>query len=148
MTSPAVCGAMRILILDDDENRHRAFIGALRGHSLTHAWTSQEANHHLHDPAHDGFDVVFLDHDLGEFGEHSAGTGLHVAHEVAGLSEDRRPTLTVVHSHNPDGAAEMMRVLYRAGLNAQREPFCEHLLTRLSRAFGKALSAGQPGGPT
>lgn len=124
---------MNILILDDDENRHRGFIGAFRGsaHKLTHAWTSQEANSRLHGCSGEPrFDVVFLDHDLGEFGEHSLGTGLHVAREVAALPKDRAPTLVVVHSHNPDGAHAMMRVLAHTDIPTERMPYCDHLLNQ------------------
>lgn len=127
---------LRILILDDDEARHAMLREHLRGHDLTHAWNSTEATSRVHGYSGESpYDVVMLDHDLGEFDEPSLGTGLHVAREVALVSVARRPRLAIVHSHNPDGAAQMMAVLSDAGITAHREPFCESLCRRLARSW-------------
>lgn len=99
---------LQILILDDDPARHAGFRAALSAHALTHAWTSTEATSRLHGYSNEPrFDAVLLDHDLGEFGEESLGTGLDVAREVALASPDRMPTIVVIHSVNPIGALKM-----------------------------------------
>ena len=136
---------LNILILDDDEARHRTFIAHLKqDHTLTHAWSSQEANSRLgRFSGESTYDVVFLDHDLGEFDEPSLGTGLHVAETMATMPLEHRPSLVVVHSHNPDGAKRMTVVLAAAGVNVVRESFSEKFVKRCARSW--SLDALGPG---
>lgn len=117
---------MRVLFLDDDRERHRAFKANAIGHDLVQAWSYEEALAAL---AGERFDQVFLDHDLSDqaaMGQPRPGerTGLDVAILVATLPDEKRPHLVIIHSYNPDGARRMHRVLADAGMrNVYREPF-------------------------
>lgn len=111
---------MRILILDDDEKRQEAFEKRFRGNDLVHAFTSAQAIVALANGVK--FDLVFLDHDLGEKVcepyPHEI-TGDDVAHwMVASLTLDQVPDQIVIHSWNPDGAKRMFERLHDAGFNA------------------------------
>lgn len=115
---------MRILVLDDDENRHDYFARelALLGQEVVHTWTYDQCVDALTNQ--DRFDVVFLDHDLNDHGVKSVMVGgslyggiqeldgRDVAYYMAQrLDKDKRPGQVVVHSWNPDGAREMVQIL-------------------------------------
>lgn len=103
---------MKILILDDDMNRHCIFNKKLVGHEVTNVITSKEAIQQL---SSFNFDIVFLDHDLG--GEVFVKSGENTGFEVAvWLSEntDRQPSRIIIHSLNPVGAVNMKSKLSSA----------------------------------
>jgi len=125
---------MRILILDDDDNRHAYFRHQLIGHDAVHVHTYAECMDALLDT--ETFEVVFLDHDLNDNGYRSLAPERpgHVAREMTHYSREgeldgrdvaedmvrllpveKRPFQVVVHSWNPDGAAEMMAILRDGG---------------------------------
>ncbi len=126
---------MRILVLDDDKNRHKTFARNLIGNEhVVHAYTHDEAITALNEQ--EKFDVVFLDHDLNDCEhkslDYSSGyggpvelTGLHVARHVANLPEEKLPRFAIVHSFNPSGAAHMMTVLRTREMTVIRELFHE-----------------------
>lgn len=133
---------LSILILDDDPARHAGFRKALAAHSLTHAWTSTEATSRLHGYSGEPrFDVVMLDHDLGEHGEESLGTGLDVAREVALASADRMPTVVVIHSVNPIGALKMQWAVEGKAPKLLRLPYSEQLLAGVAGWLEAAVRA-------
>ena len=102
---------MKILILDDDENRHTLFDLNYRGHELIHVRTAAEAIGFLKSET---FDVACLDHDLGgmqmvdSWG--TEPTGYDVAKWIA-MHPERKPKLIYIHSYNPDGARNMHNIL-------------------------------------
>lgn len=108
---------LKILVLDDNEYRHEAFSKKLAGHDVWHTYTAEQTSKVL---AHQGpFDVVYLDHDLGE-----THTGMDVARYITGgLAVQKRPLQVIVHSHNTAGAERMEAELRAAGITAAREPF-------------------------
>jgi hypothetical protein len=76
------------------------------------ARTADEAISYL---ALEHFDFVFLDHDLGimdQYGTAPAGNGKMVAKFIA--SQGYIGDNVVIHSWNPDGAAEMKNALRNA----------------------------------
>ena len=102
----------RILVLDDDHTRHKAFQQALIGKIVEHVTTAQEAiasllNHPV--------EILFLDHDLGgkTMVASGKGTGYEVAKWLAEHSE-RMPKRVIVHSFNPVGAQNIKTILPRA----------------------------------
>jgi CheY-like chemotaxis protein len=101
-----------ILVLDDDEGRHRVFARALVGNAVDHVGTARGAIRAL-SSAH--YDVAFLDHDLGgeQMVPSGPGTGYAVAEWLAAHPENC-PPVVFVHSYNPVGVANMRRVLPRA----------------------------------
>lgn len=113
---------MRILFLDDDPLRHRAFARRSAGNDVTHVRTALKAAIALkHRPR---FDVVYLDYDLHKHGNPMATTGQAVATYLAHhLPTWKRPAKVFVHSRNPPGAAAMVDTLRRAGYYVLQKPF-------------------------
>ncbi len=111
---------MKILILDDDDRRHRDFTSHLLvNHFLTHTFT---LNGFIEAMSKDTFDVVFLDHDLnyeGYISKHPDGreaTGYDAAvWMVKELQPEAKPKHVIVHSHNIGGAIHMIGCLKSAG---------------------------------
>lgn len=105
---------MKILILDDDENRHKEFNKRLIGHSVKNVYWAQQTIKALEEEV---WDCVFLDHDLG--GEIYVRSGPNTGYEVAKwLSEnpDKQPKRIIIHSFNSVGAANMKSLLPNAEL--------------------------------
>lgn len=99
----------RILVLDDDLNRQKAFKQALIGTILEQVYTAKEAIQKLKDHP---FDAVFLDHDLG--GKTMVASGEGTGFEVAKWlydNPDRMPKQIIIHSFNPVGAQCMKALL-------------------------------------
>ena len=123
---------MRILVLDDDAERHDAFDEALSSeNSVEHAWSYHDAIAMLES---EQFDVAYLDHDLSDFEDASSTivgaygnielTGADVARFIAHeLPRGMWPKRVVVHSWNPDGAKRMIAMLREAGIPCVYEPF-------------------------
>lgn len=126
---------MRILIVDDSKERHEGFHNALAsGHSLTHCLGYHTAV--LAMLKEEPFDLVLLDHDLGDFEDtkdnsilpgvygHSYYTGLDVAIRLAFIyrEAEKRPKV-IVHSHNPDGADRIKAHLKEAGFTVIVHPY-------------------------
>lgn len=125
---------MRILVLDDDDNRHSYFRRQFIGHDVTHVHTYSKCLEAL--LGSEPFEVVFLDHDLNDNGYRSLAPsrpghtpremthysregeldGRDVAEDMVQiLPVEKRPYQVVVHSWNPDGANEMMAILRDGG---------------------------------
>ena len=128
---------LKILFLDDDKERHKAFSKTMDrrldqkgwGHEITYVWTANEAISKLKTEV---FDEVFLDHDLG--GESSQmtlpnsgqGSGYDVACFIATFPIEKRPNSVIIHSWNPEGANRMARALSQAaeeGMHVAKVPF-------------------------
>ena len=103
---------MRILVLDNDTSRLKDFCEKLIGHSVTTTMTATQTIQALTD---NDFDVVSLDHDLGDqvMVDSGPGTGWEVAKWLS-LNPDRRPQIVLIHSFNNKGAAAMQRLLPRS----------------------------------
>ena len=109
---------MKILILDDDLDRHANFKKRLIGHEVTHVETSQACIDKLKDNG--PWDYCFLDHDLG--GEVFVKSGKNTGYEVAEWLRDNQnkmPGNVIVHSLNPAGALNMISAIP----NARHVPF-------------------------
>lgn len=122
---------MRVLILDDDEARHRSFRYCLIGNVDQHAYSAAECIQMLKDQT-EPFDCCFLDHDLSyehyEDLEASAGCGVGTGAEVASfiaitMPAEQRPKRIYVHSWNPYGASNMIATLKAAGATVYRWEF-------------------------
>jgi len=103
--------AIRILFLDDDDERHRAVdrFFAHRGEfEVNHVWTARNAIAALQDRR---YFLVCLDHDLEKSHERLIGvpyeTGLVVAERIGFLPRNRLPAWVHVHSHNEIGRERM-----------------------------------------
>ena len=117
---------MKILVLDDDPDRHHTFKQILSGHQVTHVTSVDKCVAALKDHR---FDLVFLDHDLADFSNENYVVGMYGYQELTGTDVARfmandlpiaqRPHEVIVHSWNPDGAKRMVSTLQDAGFNVR-----------------------------
>lgn len=112
----------RVFILEDDSMRVTKFIEAGIGLDLTIAKDKPTALRKFTPP----YDYLFLDHDLGErvfVSSDDDNTGAAFCRWL-GKAPDRVQPTVIVHSYNPDGAKEMIRLLRDNGWeNVLRIPF-------------------------
>ena len=132
---------MRILVLDDDSQRHRWFDAHIEAHDSV--WSAKEARGALQDNPR--YDLVFLDHDLAEdysvipavWGE----DGRTVARFIAELPAHKRPVMVHIHSSNPGGAIEMEAILKGTGVAVARAEFpegCKDAICAIAALTGPA----------
>jgi CheY-like chemotaxis protein len=116
---------MRVLILDDDQERHEAFAFrfAGRGTTAVHVHSAVEAVEALSDASLERFGLAQLDHDLDPDFRSNTPNGLIVAEYIAAMPVERRPAFVVIHSWNPAGAARMARALLAANVVVAYKPF-------------------------
>jgi len=103
----------RILILEDDHNRHTQFRHKFKGYDLTIVETAKECIDELKAKTH--FDALFLDHDLG--GQQMVESGDNTGYEVAKWLEENpeyQPNEIYLHSLNPYGRRNMKAALPKA----------------------------------
>jgi len=109
---------MRFLVVDDDLIRHEEFERLLKKIELSepsevvHTYTSQEAIHALKQQY---FDVIYLDHDLGDNEVCKNDNTIPVAKFLC-TQEDQRGKLghydiVFIHSLNPVGARNLFNIL-------------------------------------
>jgi CheY-like chemotaxis protein len=106
---------LKILVLDDDQNRLDQFKQRLIGHVVCCVKTAPETIQKL---SGEPWEVLFLDHDLG--GTTYASSGPGTGYEVAKwLSEhkDHKPNQIIIHSFNAPGSRNMKSVLPEAFYN-------------------------------
>ncbi len=106
---------MDILILEDDKERHKAFLKSLIGANVVIVETAREAITKL---SNYSWDYLFLDHDLG--GKQMCASGLETGYEVSKWLEqnpDKQPPNIIIHSFNPIGAENMKKALPKAMLS-------------------------------
>lgn len=119
---------MRILILEDSQERNGRFVRALIGHSVVVTTDVAGAIHAATEEAR--FDMFLLDHDLCL--EHYGGlvsgvpTGRDFARFAATeLPKHKRPTMAVIHSLNDPGSASMEAELSGSGIATRRATFLQ-----------------------
>jgi CheY-like chemotaxis protein len=128
---------MKILFVDDDPNRHRAFAASQPSDVRAHmVFTPKSALKHIEKHV---YDLMSLDHDLYD---KSKLTGLDVARKVACLPKHMRPLAVVVHSHNQMGSRLMVNELLRAGIPAFAMPFGMFPIHAWERGWNTPLSVG------
>jgi len=120
---------MKVLFLDDDEQRHTMFEFKHRGQlDITHVRNYDE----FIDAVQSGerYEMYFLDHDLSdedamvEPGASSKEkTGTDVAEWIASNVDAKNGPGIVVHSLNPPGAERMALNLRNAGFDVVKQPF-------------------------
>jgi len=107
----------KILVLDDDPTRHVGFLRRLEDHTVVSVGSYDEAVHALR--VGSPFDVLFLDHDLGE-----AHNGADVVRFlIANVPRELWPEQVIIHSWNPFGALRMRNLLFDAGIPTCIEPY-------------------------
>ena len=93
---------MRILILEDSDERIARFEDALSGHNVTVCKAVKTAIGELYDGV---FDYIFLDYDLGEGNKNGAEVALYLSMST------RSSEQVIIHSMNPMGQDEMHALL-------------------------------------
>jgi len=124
---------MRVLVLDDNVFRHDTFDRTYDGpdDEVVHSY---RYFHFLHLLLTCKWDLVHLDHDLGDFvddadtyydgwGKKQEYNGQHAAMRICELEDDRLPDRVIIHSVNPAGARAMKSMLFRRGVPVTWEPF-------------------------
>ena len=103
---------MKILILDDMQERHEAFSKKYKSpaYKLTHVISAKKCIEALED---EEFDMVCLDHDLGgkTFVTSGENTGYEVCEWITNNVDKVKDTPIVIHSYNPVGAKNMAKKL-------------------------------------
>lgn len=111
-----------VMVLDDDERRHRWFKKRFAGDNLEIAETVEEAKKLLSD---DNYDAIFLDHDLlpehYETNDHDdySQTGYAIAEWLNEKRELQRAATIIVHTRNADAAIPMVLKLRESGRNVE-----------------------------
>jgi len=125
---------MNILILDDDAVRHQAFDNYYRAYApITHTYRYSDCIKNL---KLGGWDIVHLDHDLGEeigdpdmrvdgWGKAVQFNGLDVVRWLVDRVDEPLALKIIVHSMNPAGGQKMYDELCHAGFDADYIPFVE-----------------------
>jgi CheY-like chemotaxis protein len=100
---------MNILVLEDDPTRQQQFLHQGICHNVIVVDAARDAIREL---GRIGWDLCFLDHDLGGkvLQASGPGTGFEVAEWIA-ENPDQCPAHVIVHSLNPTGATAMLEVL-------------------------------------
>lgn len=120
-----------VLLLDDDERRHRWFIKRFQGDELDIAENVQEAKDLLNEG---NYDAIFLDHDLlphhYESNDHDdhANTGFAIAEWLNERPDLQRAATIIVHTRNADAAIPMVQKLRESGRNVE---YCAYPLLDL-----------------
>jgi CheY-like chemotaxis protein len=111
-----------VLLLDDDERRHRWFKRRFEGDELDIAESVAEAKELL---AKNTYDAIFLDHDLlphhYESNDHGdiANTGYAIAEFLNERANLQRAATIIVHTRNADAAIPMVQKLRETGRNVE-----------------------------
>lgn len=111
-----------VLLLDDDDRRHRWFKKRFEGDELDIAESVGEAKEML---AKYTYDAIFLDHDLlphhYESNDHGdeANTGYAIAEWLNERAELQRAATIVVHTRNADAAIPMVQKLRESGRSVE-----------------------------
>ena len=111
-----------VMVLDDDERRHRWFRKRFAGDFVDVAATAEEAKEILSTGT---YDAIFLDHDLlphhYESNDHDDfdSTGYAVAEFLNERAELQRAATIIVHTRNADAAVRMVQKLRETGRNVE-----------------------------
>lgn len=128
---------LKILILEDDQNRIATFRNKLSRHTLVFVETASDAIATIKGAAEVGsaFDVIFLDHDLG--GEayvdpSNQNTGSEVVRWLTSYGGVLEQPYIIIHSMNHPAATSMQKALDRDGYEfVYRIPFVQLVSTYL-----------------
>lgn len=111
-----------VMLLDDDERRHRWFKKRFAGDELDVAETVDEAKALLENAS---YDAIFLDHDLlphhYESNAHDdfSRTGYAIAEWLRERSDLQRAATIIVHTRNADAAIRMVEKLRETGRSVE-----------------------------
>jgi len=113
------------------KERHDEFDRRYKAHHVVHVYRYYQC---LDELSKGGWDLVHLDHDLGDevinadttidgWGKTRLLTGYDVANWLCSCNDDLLPKRIIVHSINPTGGAAMCQVLKSRGVPTIFQPF-------------------------
>lgn len=125
---------MRILVLDDIKYRHDIYDKIYSDDEVVHSYTYHDFINHLNNGP---WDLVHLDHDLGEFvdnadcytdgwGKVREYNGTHASYAISDMDDSKLPKRIIIHSINSIGARRMVDILQRRGIPTTWEPFASN----------------------
>lgn len=113
-----------VLVLDDDPQRHAAFVQNNPDCVITSVYTCKDAVAAVYD---NYYDVICFDHDLGWNSEdHTYETSVPFARVVRGLIDDGGildSVIMLVHSSNPVGAQDILSYFARTMNHSFKVPW-------------------------
>lgn len=115
-----------VLVLDDDQRRHRWFKKRFVGDEIDHAETVEEAKVFLQE---NSYDAIFLDHDLlpghYETNDHDdySRTGYAIAEFLDKNRNLQRAATIIVHTRNADAAIPMVQKIRESGRSCEYVAF-------------------------
>ena len=115
-------GSISVMLLDDDERRHRWFQKRFSGDDLDIAENVAEAKALLEA---NSYDAIFLDHDLlphhyvSNDHDDFESTGYAIAEWLHENAELQRAATFIVHTRNADAAIPMVQKLRESGRNVE-----------------------------
>ena len=121
---------MRILVVEDDPERHAFFLRELGEHDVCICQNAFKGSNAI---TKSKFDMIFLDHDLGGrvfVNSDDENTGYQVALKVKGSPNEGAEF--IVHSMNVVGAENIVKHLEGIGCNVRYEPYYQ-LMKKLKR---------------
>jgi hypothetical protein len=120
---------MRIFVLEDDRQRNLLFREVAIGLDATFAESYSDAVQKFAPP----YDVIFLDHDLGDrvhVDSNDQNTGAAFTRWMPPCPIDAAPVV-IVHSYNPSGAENMRKTLEDKGYTTHYIPFGTTILNMI-----------------
>ena len=111
-----------VMLLDDDERRHRWFVKRFDGDDLDIAANVEDAKAFL---AERSYDAIFLDHDLlphhyvSNDHDDYHQTGFEVAKWLTENPSLQRAATIIVHTRNADAAIPMVKLLRESGRSVE-----------------------------
>jgi CheY-like chemotaxis protein len=108
---------MKILILDDDQTRHLLLSDQYRDMEQAHVTTAAKA---IAAVRSERFDVVTLDHDLGDWQHNTTGTD--VVRAIVSLPAEARPARVIMHTGSSRDGLRCLEMLRAAGIPSAWEP--------------------------
>ncbi len=108
------------LFLDDMKHRHIKFAKRYSGANITHLYRAFDAIQVLKKHK---FEYIFLDHDLNGAYREPSGTGFEVAQFLSKHTEYLPTYGIVIHSLNPKGRANMVRILKNINIDVLERPY-------------------------
>ena len=119
---------MRILILDDEAERHAHLSKIYAGHEISH--TDSYNNFVRELISGSPWDLVHLDHDLGNGDSYLDGwgniqfyTGHHASERICELPVENLPKEVIVHSMNPLGSQNILFNFRAHRIEASWQPY-------------------------
>ena len=114
---------MKILIIDDSNERHYGFVLIYPNDQITQAFNVESAIKHIDT---NDFDLIHLDHDLNDFEQFSDGrrpkehTGAEICSYLINIGYTGK---VIIHSWNSVASLRMKKLFEDAGISVSYEPY-------------------------